>query len=243
MSQSFSSDTQNGKYKFVFIDLDDTLWDFHANAKEVLREMYGEQGLNRYFEDFEEYYRIYTVRNLELWEQYGKGQVTKEFLNVERFRHPLMTKGVDDVELARRTGIQFLDKLPDKNELVPFAAELLNYLSEKYLLSIVSNGFEEVQYRKLNNCGIGDFFRHIVLSEKAGALKPDRRIFDYALELNKAKPSEVIMIGDSYEADIRGAMNAGIDQIFFNLRNEVISSEKPQPTYTVSNLEEILQLL
>ena len=236
------SSANHTQYKFVFLDLDDTIWDFHANAKAVLRQIFEEQQLQRFFLDFEEYFSIYAKRNLELWEMYGKGQITKAFLNVERFRHPMMKVGIDDMTLAEETGIRFLDLLPSRTELIPYANELLGYLSAKFPITVVSNGFIEVQYKKIHSCRLEKYFSHVVLSEEANALKPDKRIFEYALELNHATAAETIMIGDSYEADIVGAQNAGIDQIFFQLNHEPINMKK-NPTFTVRHLEEILSIL
>ncbi|MFZ4725230.1 MAG: YjjG family noncanonical pyrimidine nucleotidase [Paludibacter sp.] len=227
-------------YKHVFIDLDDTIWDFHANAKLSLQEVYQNRELNRYFEDFEHFFTIYAKRNLELWEMYGKREISKEFLMVERFRHPLLLMGVDNDELAIQIGDEFLDILPTKTMMVPYAIELLDYLFPKYPLSIISNGFVEVQYKKLRSANIEHYFSHIVLSEAAGALKPDKRIFEYALELNNAPSSETIMIGDSYAADIVGARNAGIDQIYLTQKND---SNKRNATYWVKSLEEVIRIL
>lgn len=228
-------------YTHIFIDLDDTLWDFHANAREILIQIYDEQHLGRYFDSFDEYFNIYSVRNLQLWEMYGKGEITKEYLNVERFKHPMLQVGVDDHALAQETGIKFLELLPNQTTLIPHAKELLDYLHPKYPLTIVSNGFVEVQYRKLRSANLEHYFAHIVLSEAAKALKPDRRIFDYALQLNHAEKSETIMIGDSYEADIVGAQNAGIDQVYLNLYNK--DTTKNPPTYTITSLTELFDIL
>ena len=151
-------------YKYVFIDLDDTIWDFHANAKLSLHDMFIDRELGRYFENFEEFFRIYAKRNIELWEAYGKGEITKEFLMSERFRYPLAKMGVDDRELAEEIGIQYLDILPTKTALMPYAKEILDYLHAKYPLTIISNGFTEVQYKKLRSSDIEHYFSHIVLS-------------------------------------------------------------------------------
>ena len=229
-------------YKFVFIDLDDTLWDFHANAKSSLQEIYTEKNLGRYFDNFEQYFTIYAKRNVELWEEYGKGIISKEELSLERFRHPLIQIGIDNSPLADQIGREYLDLLPTRTSLVPYAKELLDYLAPKYPLTIVSNGFVEVQYKKLKSCQIEQYFAHVVLSEAAQALKPDKRIFEYALQLNSTTASETIMIGDSYEADIRGAQNAGIDQIYFN-SNPNVTDEEKLATYQVKSLKDILNLL
>ena len=227
-------------YKHVFIDLDDTLWDFHANAKATLEEIYEEKKLYTHFDSFDHYFILYAKRNLELWEMYGKGEITKEFLNFERFRHPLAHVGADDVVMARQIGTEFLQNLPNKTILIPHATELLDYLYPKYPLTIISNGFIEVQYKKLRNSNLEHYFAHIVLSEAAKALKPDKKIFEYALKQNNAKASESIMIGDSYDADIIGARNAGIDQIYFNPHRHEKSKEA---TYKIMNLNEVMKVL
>ena len=225
-------------YKCIFIDLDDTLWDFHANAKSSLHEIYEQKKLGKYFDSFEQYFHIYAKKNLELWDQYGKGIITKKELSLERFLHPLRQVGIDDATLALTIGNEYLDLLPTRTALIPFAKELLDYLYPKYPLTIVSNGFTEVQYKKLHSCELEQYFSHIVLSEAAEALKPDKRIFEYAMELNGAKATETIMIGDSYEADIRGAQNACIDQIYYNPMLSEEDNDKPA-TFKVKKLEEI----
>jgi len=229
-------------YQYVFLDLDDTIWDFHANARLSLKDMFTDRKLERYFSDFDEFFSIYAKRNIELWEAYGKGEIEKEFLMAERFRYPLAKMGVDDAELAEQIGIQYLDILPTKTALMPYAVEMLEYLYRKYPLTIISNGFTEVQYKKLKSSKIEHYFKHIVLSESAGALKPDKQIFEYALKLNNATAKESVMIGDSYEADIKGAQNAGIDQIYFPLQ-PVTGNQKPPCTYLINSLKEIETIL
>jgi putative hydrolase of the HAD superfamily len=229
-------------YKHVFIDLDDTLWNFHSNAKEVLGEIFQSRQLTNYFTDFEQYFRLYAQRNFELWELYSKGLVTKDFLNVERFLHPLREIGNPDTQLAKQISAEFLMLLPNKTTLMPHAIEVLDYLHAKYPLTIVSNGFIEVQYKKLKNAKLEKYFENVVLSQSANALKPDRRIFEYALQLNGAIPSETIMIGDSYTADIVGARNVGMDQIYYNTHRP-ITADQTAPTYTISNLLELKELL
>lgn len=229
-------------YKYVFLDLDDTIWDFHANARLSLQDMFEDRKLYKYFSDFNEFFDIYAKKNIELWEAYGKGEITKEFLMAERFRYPLAKMGVDDLELAEAIGIQYLDILPTKTTLMPYAEELLDYLYPKYPLTIISNGFVEVQYKKLKSTNIERYFSHVVLSESAKALKPDKKIFEYALTLNNAKASEAIMLGDSYEADIKGAINANIDQIYYPLQ-PITEENRPQCTHVINSLKEVIAIL
>lgn len=229
------------EYRYIFIDLDDTLWDFHTNARISLELMFHDRRLDHYFKDFDEFFRIYAKRNIELWEAYGKGEITQDFLKAERFRYPLSKMGVNDEELAEEIGHQYLDVLPTQKVLMPQALEILEYLSARYPLTLISNGFKETQHRKINSSGIADFFSHIVLSEEAGALKPDPKIFHYAMQLNNASADECIMIGDSYAADIQGAINAGIDQVYYPL--DGLQKDNQPATYFIRNLSELKQWL
>lgn len=205
--------------------------------------MFDDRGLMRYFDNFDQFFDIYAHRNIELWELYGKGEITKEYLSKERFLYPLSKMGVNDEELAEQIGQQYLDNLPTKTALMPHAIELLDYLTaKKYPLTIISNGFVEVQYRKMRSSGIEHYFQYVVLSEAAGALKPDKQIFEYALELNGAKASEAIMIGDSYAADIVGAQNAGIDQVYYPLHYPE-NGVKPVCTHMIRSLKEVMKML
>ena len=230
------------KYKYIFVDLDDTIWDFHANAKEALRDVFFAEKLNEHFDDFEHFYSRYSKRNLELWTQYGQGLITKDFLIVERFLHLLIQIGINDPELARKMNTDFLDTLATKTNLVPHAKELLDYCRDQNLpLTIISNGFVEVQYRKLRNADIEHYFAYVVLSESAGALKPDPKIFEHALSLNNAEKNEVLMIGDSFDADIIGASLTGIDSVFLNHTEKEV--ELPDNVTEIKSLEEAIELI
>ena len=228
-------------YKFVFLDLDDTIWDFERNAKSSLSNVFDCKGLKRYFDDFEHFFDLYITNNTLLWKLYSEGKVTKNELNLRRFKYPFSKMGVEvDDEFALQMGRDYLDLLPTKTALLPFAFELLEYLSPRYPLTIVSNGFIEVQQRKMESSGIERYFSHIVLSENVGALKPDKRIFEHALLLNGAQPHEVIMIGDNFEADICGAQNAGIDTIYFNPKEKPIPETQKPPTFHIKSLKEAM---
>ncbi len=229
------------KYKHLLFDLDDTLWDFETNALHSLQEVFFQYKLDKKFEHFNHFFEHYDYRNKQLWAAYGRGQITKKELNFERFNFPLLQVGVYNPGLATRLGTDFLRICPTKTALMPHAKDLLDHLSGKYQLHILSNGFGETQQTKLLCSGLLPYFDQIILSETIGALKPDRQIFDYALQAIGTPHKEVLMIGDNYDADIVGAHNAGIDQLFFNCRNKTNLSF--QPTYEVKSLSEIVQIL
>lgn len=235
------SDMNKTKYRTLLIDLDDTLWDTRANARESMSEIYIQYSLNRYFESFDAYYEIYTRRNLELWDLYHFGKITKQQLTRERFLYPLAQVGVEDEQMAANLGRDFLETTTTKTKLVDGAIELLDYLHPKYRLFILSNGFREVQYRKMENSGLTPYFEKVFLSEDAGVNKPHPEIYRYALKNSNSKKSETLMIGDNPDTDIAGAHSMKIDQIYF-ADNQVFDIGF-KPTFIVNKLAEIMEIL
>ena len=204
-------------YSHILIDLDDTLWDFKKNSKIAMQEIFNDYELIKYYDSFESFYDIYMAKNHQLWEQYSKGEITKDFLSLERFLYPLRIAGCENIELAKTLGTDFLYRTTQQTNLVEGAIELLEYLKgKKYNLSIISNGFIEVQYTKLRRSGLLPYFSNIFLSEEVGYQKPDIRFFQAVLAKLSTKSTECIVIGDNIQTDIQGANNANIDAIFYN---------------------------
>lgn len=229
------------KCRNVFIDLDDTLYDFSAASREAFKETYELLDYGRFFVSFEQYMQIYTPRNLQLWELYGRGEITKDELNRIRYSYPLEVVGVRDEQLAARFCKEALGRIPTKNILIDGAKELLDYLYPKYNLYILSNGFKELQEHKMLTTGIRCYFKGLILSDDIGINKPRREIFEYALSSTASGLADSIMIGDMFETDIAGAANIGMRQIFYN-RKEL--EELPfTPTYEVRTLKEIIGIL
>lgn len=200
----------------LLIDLDDTLWDFRRNSKIAMHEIYNDYELNQYYDSFESFYDIYMVKNHQLWEQYAKGEITKDYLSLERFLYPLRVVGNEDVELAKKLGKDFLYRTTMQTNLVDGAIEILEYLkAQGYILSIISNGFVEVQYTKLRRSGLIPYFANVFLSEEIGYQKPDIRFFQTVLDRLNASPSECLVIGDNFQTDIQGAQNANIRAVFY----------------------------
>ena len=203
-------------YTHILIDLDDTLWDFRKNSKIAMQEIFNDYELINYYDSFESFYCIYMEKNHQLWEQYAKGEVTKDFLSLERFLYPLRIVGNEDVELAKKMGDDFLHRTAMQSNLVDGALEMLEYLRSKgYILSIISNGFVEVQYTKLRHSGLLPYFSNVFLSEEVGYQKPDVRFFQTVLERLEARPTECLVIGDNLQTDIQGAENANINAVLY----------------------------
>ena len=233
-------------YTDLFIDFDDTLYDTHGNAVIALRETFEAFRLERFFSDPQVFYDAYWTANIDLWTQYAKGEISRPYLIVERFRRPLSVGwGIEVTErLCLEISDFFLDRCAEKPGVVDGAHELTDYLKGKgYRMHICSNGFHEVQYKKLAAFGLKDSFDNIILSEDAGANKPSKAFFDYALQRSGASPATTLMIGDNLQTDILGAMNAGLDTMLFN-RWGVDTNESPQaPTFIVDSLRDIIKIL
>ena len=228
-------------YKNLFVDLDDTLWDIHHNSKECLNEIYDDYGYKKYYESFEDYYNVYMPSNHHLWGMYREGKINKDELIVERFLVPVREFGIDDTEYAIKLSDDFLERTTLRTKLVDGTMELLEYLKPKYKMHILSNGFREVQYKKIKNSGLTSYFDKIILSDEIGINKPHVDFFNHALKTTNSYPSETLMIGDSWDADIMGAYNSNIHQLWYN--PEELQPVGFTPTYCVKTLEEIKEIL
>ena len=223
------------KYKHLFFDLDHTLWDFEKNARTSLVDIYAhfdlESRVNGAFEDF---YRKYLYHNEILWSHYEKGKITADELKWRRMWRTLMDFKIADETLSKNISSKFLEILPTKKEVFPHTFEILKYLADKnYRLHLITNGFEKTQWGKLKNSGLDGFFTHVITSEASNSMKPKKEIFEYAIKKAGASLPECIMIGDNLEADIQGAINAGMDAVFVN---HVNATTLTKPTYTVTHL-------
>jgi putative hydrolase of the HAD superfamily len=229
------------RYRNLFFDLDDTLWAFSQNSQETFEEMYHKYEYDRFFRSFSHFYELYEERNIELWRMYGRGQITKEELNKERFSYPLRMVGVNSEELVRRFAADYFSVIPTKSRLMPYAKEVLETLSSRYHLFILSNGFRELQAQKMRSSGIDGYFRQVLLSDDIGILKPDSEIYYYALSTTRSKLNESLMIGDNWDNDISGARGIGMHQVFYDLKGR---TDLPfRPTFTISDLRELTELL
>ena len=229
-------------YKNLFFDLDDTLWAFSENARDTFREVYALHRYDRFFRSFEHFYGLYGQRNAELWIEYADGKVTKAELNRQRFLYPLQAVGAADAGLAERFAADFFAIIPTKSRLMPHAREVLDYLSGRgYRLYILSNGFRELQCRKMRSAGIDGYFRKVVLSDDIGVLKPWPPVFHFALSATQSQLGESLMIGDSWTSDVAGARGVGMHQVFYD---PACCSGLPfSPTYHIHDLRELMNFL
>lgn len=203
------------KYDHLFFDLDNTLWDFTVNSRLALEQTLHKTGIYAKLDSFDSYFEVYEQINRSLWHEYHLKKITKKVLITERFSRSMLVFGIsgyDWHDLNR----QYLNNMALQTRLFPETIETLRALKAKgYLMHIITNGFKEVQQAKLDNCGLNHFFPDVFISEDIQTTKPNRRIFEHALKSVNASKKKSIMIGDSWNTDIVGAIEFGIDQIMF----------------------------
>ncbi len=232
------------RYDDLFIDFDDTLYDTHGNAVIALHELFDTLQLGKWFPDANVFYDEYWKANIDLWTRYSKGEISRDYLIVERFRRPLsFGQGLEPTaDYCLKVSDIFLDYCSSKPGLVDGAQELVEYLKLcGYRMHMCSNGFHEVQYKKLRACGLTEYFDTVILSEDAGYNKPAPQFFDYALQKSGADRNSTLMIGDNFRTDILGAKRSGIAVAYFNRFPEYPAAE--QVDYEVTSLRMLIGIL
>ena len=229
------------KYKDIFFDLDNTLWDFDYNSKIVLNCIYEKFDLKKYgVISKKKFIDVYKNINASLWYKYREGLITKDNLRQQRFLKTLIFFNVEDRNLSNKIGNFYIVNSPSQTKLMDGAKDVLFNLSLHYNLHIITNGFKEVQYIKLKKSGIYGFFNKIIVSEDVGVLKPNKKIFQYALKICKTSAKESLMIGDDFISDVKGAKSLGIDQVFFDYKHTM---KKSDSTFTIFHLKELENIL
>ena len=210
----------------VFFDLDHTLWDFEKNSALAFETVFKMQKMSVNMNDF---LQFYVPINLKYWERYRKDEISQNELRLGRLKETfeLLEFPIEDQSILILSE-QYIHYLPKYNHLFEGTIEILEHLNLKYNLHIITNGFSEIQENKLNNSNITHYFKTVTNSEMVGVKKPNALIFEYALGLAKAKKESSIMIGDCMEADVQGALDAGLDAIFFNGNNKVVADNIKQ---------------
>ncbi len=221
----------------VFFDLDHTLWDFDRNSALAFKAIFE---LNAIEVSYDNFLEVYSPINFTYWKWYREERVTKAQLRYGRFKKTFDALGVkitDDI--IDKLSEDYIEYLPNNNYLFDHAVDILSYLTTKYKLHIITNGFEEVQTKKLVNSKIDHYFKSVITSEAAGVKKPHHKIFEMALGDSGATSATSVMIGDTYEADIIGAQNVGMKAICFNYHKLDI----PDDTIFIDSLAEIRNYL
>ena len=223
--------------KHVFFDLDHTLWDFKANSRATLSEIYIEFNLQeKGIRSAMDFINTYEKINGQMWDLYRRGQLSKEKLRFGRFQKALLLFGIKEDSIGKEIGDYYIRHSPFKVGLFDHTHEILAFLIKKYELHIITNGFEEVQHLKLKESKLLDYFDKIITSEAATAKKPDPKIFEYAERQANATKEECLIIGDDIDADIKGGLAAGWKVIHFDPHHEF---DKIENVLTIHHLQEL----
>jgi len=235
------------KYTHLFFDLDNTIWDFDTNSFVALREALKKIGLFDKIGSYEEFYTIFDSVNERLWALYREGKMSKRILLVQRFEESFEKNGTPFPGMGELVNSAYLAEMLGLTRLIDGARELLDYLHGKYEMAIITNGFKEVQYAKINQSGLAKYFNKFFISEEIGAQKPKKEIFEHAIKSMNARKKSSLMIGDSWNADIEGAMKFGIDQIYYSpmpdLRMPDQSKANNTSTIIISSLTDLFEIL
>ncbi len=228
-------------YKHLFFDLDHTLWDFDKNSENTLKQLFDEYDLSsRGIPDFKSFVEVYSMHNERMWERFRNGYIKREELRWKRMWLTMLDFKIGDTALAYELSAAYLEILPTQTMLTPFAKDLLDHCKGRYIMHLITNGFEATQWQKLQFSGIASYFDVVITSEKSNSLKPHRQIFDYALSATGATAEDSIMLGDALEIDVLGAFNAGWDQVYYNPAKKV---HDRKPTYEISCWSEMMLIL
>ncbi|GAB3428863.1 YjjG family noncanonical pyrimidine nucleotidase [Massilia solisilvae] len=226
------------KHKLFLFDLDDTLLDFRASEKlsfaRTVQELGVRDGIDHLFADYQKI-------NVELWRRFERGEVTKDFLKVERFRSTFLANRLDlDPEAASTL---YLESLSETVVLIDGAKNVCETLAAIGEVGIITNGVANIQGRRIASSGLGNHISFISTSEACGFAKPDVRFFEYTVKMARAfAKEETIIIGDRLDADIQGANRFGIDSCWFN-PGRLANDSEAVPDYEVGSLHEIVPAL
>jgi putative hydrolase of the HAD superfamily len=228
------------KYKHIFFDLDHTLWDFDGNTTEAIKEIYDIYGFDNWSFSFNDFIKSFHEANNLLWNKFNHGLIDRLELRNTRFKMILGNLGISENKVPLEIGEKYLAIAPSKSKVLPYTYDVLDYLLPKYKLHIISNGFDDVQHRKMKASNIYHYFDKIITSDSSGHRKPQKEIFEYAMAQACASPADALFIGDNPDTDIQGAQNAQIDHIFYNPDNRRHSFSV---TYEIRSLREIMKIL
>lgn len=237
------------KYQHIFFDLDNTLWDFEKNSKKAMRISF-----SNFFTTseipFEQFFDVYSKINHQLWDEYKKRSIQKKDLIYERFKQTFDVCNLSGVE-PEKMNAHYLDEMARQKDLKEGAMETIQYLiQKKYVLHIITNGFKEVQFKKMETSGLQPFFSNVFISEAVKVPKPGSKIFEYAVKSSNAKKSASLMVGDDWLVDIIGANRFGIDSVYIPLgkHSGEQTSSKPLASsknrvYIIGEIAELKKIL
>jgi putative hydrolase of the HAD superfamily len=228
-------------YQHLFFDLDHTLWDFESNSTETLQELFSHYNLGAKLQITDaDFIKTYQHINDGLWALYRQNKIEKSTLRLKRFSSTFATFGWHDEALSRSFDKDYLVRSPYKKNLLAGCLDMLTLLKEHFQLHIITNGFKETQIIKIRESGLQPFFETVLSSDEVQVLKPQAKIFIEAMQRSKANRKDSLMIGDSLIADVLGAKNVGMHQVYYN---PLQKPHQEEITYEITHLAELPPIL
>lgn len=201
----------------IFFDLDHTLWDFDKNSGLTFEKIFE---IHEVDVSLEKFLNVYEPINFKYWKLYREEKVTKQELRYGRLKDTFNEIDISlSDQLIDNLSEDYIVYLSSFNYVFDSTYDVLDYLNAKYELHIITNGFEEAQEKKMKASNLRKYFSTVTNSEMVGVKKPNPKIFNFAMDLANAKPDHSVMIGDSLEADIKGAINVGMQALYFDYKN------------------------
>ncbi|MFY0593480.1 YjjG family noncanonical pyrimidine nucleotidase [Roseivirga sp.] len=229
------------KYKHIFFDLDHTLWDYDANATEALGDLYDQYNFQRLeLFDKTDLAKIFFEVNYGLWDLYNIGKIQRPDIRALRFKTIFEKLGAKASDMPKNIEEEYIQLAPTKEKVFDHAHLVLDYLAEKYQLHVITNGFDDIQSTKMNSSDLRKYFDVVVTSETTAYRKPNKEIFELAMNLAKAPLEQSIMIGDNLDSDIAGAKNVGMDYVWFNPEQQQTNSTIQHEIQNLIELKSIL---
>ncbi|ACE60786.1 pyrimidine 5'-nucleotidase [Actinobacillus pleuropneumoniae] len=221
------------KYDWVLFDADETLFSF--NSYLGLTSMLKRYGIEFTREDYEAFQAV----NKPLWVAYQNNEITAQDIQTRRFAKLSAQTGIDALQLNQ----ELMAEMALVSKPLDGVMAMLEQLYGKVKMGIITNGFTELQQKRLANTHTEKFFEIVVVSEQIGAAKPDRQVFDYAFTLMEQEDkTKVLMVGDTLASDVLGGNNAGIDTCWFN-HSKSKNETQIRPTYEISSMDQLIEIV
>tara|TARA_B100000927_G_C16461526_1_gene468029 strand:+ start:1091 stop:1783 length:693 start_codon:yes stop_codon:yes gene_type:complete len=225
--------------KNIFFDLDHTLWDFDKNSDLTFFKILNKNNISI---DITNFLNFYHPINKKYWDMYRINKVSKADLRYNRLSETFkkLNYKIND-EVINQLAIDYIEHLSDFNHLIPDTLNVLDFLKSKYKMHIITNGFKEVQKRKLEKSNLIHYFETVTISEDVGEKKPHKLIFNHALKVANANVENSIMIGDNFNADILGALGVGMKAIYYDFHKT--NEKERENVIIIKRLKEIITIL
>ena len=225
------------KYDWLLFDLDNTILDFSESSRLAFAKVYNQLNTNKELKDV---YTLYKGINHSIWKEREAGLISHTELKTKRWK--LLCDAIRVTADADKLNNIYFEEIKVNALFVDGVEELLPVLYKKYRLMVVTNGLSEVQWSRIEDKNLNDYFEHIVISDEIGTAKPDKKFFHHCAGLiGHPSRDRVLVIGDTPMSDIKGGNDYGYDTCWYNHNN--IDNDGQVATFTISHMKDFIDVL